>query len=101
MKNSKFYSLTASDTGKPIATLQDGYYDEQYNLYFYCTKYNSKYGTWHAIDPATGLSVATGNTRKEAHKNATAPGMLKKINDKITQDMITRFNNLVMEAQCL
>ena len=92
MKKCKFYSIVMGDKGKPIAKLQDGYQDE----YWY---YYHNNATWYAIEPSTGLSITTGYTRKEAQQKATAPEMFKKVNDKITQYMIQRFNELRIEAE--
>ena len=100
MKKIKFYSLVNGENGKPIAKLWDGWTDIYFN--YYCIKHNNRVNTWHAIEPSTGLSVATGNTLKEAKQRATAPETLRKINEKITQDMIQRFFELKTEAEiCL
>jgi hypothetical protein len=96
MKHCTFYSLVYD--GKTIAKLQNGYTDGLFN--YYCTKYNGS-RTWYAVEPSTGLSVATSNTLKEAAQKATAPAMLKACNEKITQSMIQRFWKLRQEAEML
>ena len=83
------------DNHEPVAKLWEGYTDTYFNYY------KNEYGQWFAIEPSTGLSVAQANTRKETQYKATTPAMFKKINDEITQNMINRFYDLVMEAQCL
>lgn len=95
MKKCKFYSLIMGEEHQPIAKEWNGYTDTYFNYY------KNEVGQWFAIEPSIGLSVAQANTRKEAQHKATMPPMFKKIKDAITQDMITHFNNLVMEAQCL
>lgn len=95
MKKHIFYSLIYSqEKGGAIAQKQDGYTDIYFNYY----KFKN---IWYAIEPSTGLSVATGNTRKEAQRKAMAPAMLRKINEHINQDKITTFQDLVTAAQCL
>ena len=93
MKKCKFYSLVMGKQHKPIAKQWDGYTDIYFNYY------KNEFGQWFAIEPSTGLSVVQANTRKEAQYKATMPTMFKKINEKITQEMIFNFKNLVLEAE--
>lgn len=97
MKHCKFYSLVMEK--RPVAKLQDGYTDGLFN--YYCSKYNTKRGIWYAIEPSTGLSVATATTRRDVARKATAPAMLKACNEKITQQMIQRFWELRQEAEMI
>lgn len=95
MKKCNFYSLVMGEQGQPVAKEWSGYTDIYFNYY------KNEFGQWFAIEPSTGLSVTQANTRKEAQKRATAPEMLRKINDKINQEMIQRFFELKTEAQCI
>ena len=92
MKKCNFYSLVMGEQGQPVAKEWSGYTDIYFNYY------KNEFGQWFAIEPSTGLSVTQANTRKEAQKRATAPEMLRKINDKISQEMTIRFKNLTIEA---
>ena len=67
MKKSTFYSLVM-EKNNIIAKKQDGYNDEYFS--YYCRTYNNGTKTWFAIEPSTGLSVATASTRKEAQQKA-------------------------------
>ena len=60
MKKNDFFSLCVID-GKKQAVLQQGWTDGTYNYYK-----SQRGGTWYAVHPLYGLSVATGNTRSEA-----------------------------------
>ena len=60
MKKAIFYSLMFTG-GKKQAVLQQGWTDGTYNYYK-----SQRGGTWYAVHPLYGLSVATGDTRSEA-----------------------------------
>ena len=96
MKKCTFYSQVLNNN-KIVAQLQNGYSDGYFN--YYCHTYNNGSKTWFAIEPSTGLSITTGNTRKEAQQKATTPEMFKRVNEKITQNMIQRFFELKIEAE--
>lgn len=96
MKKCKFYSVIAGANGAPVAKLWEGWTDIYFNYY------KNEFGQWFAIEPSTGLSVTQAHTRKEAQKRATAPEILRKINEAVTQDKIQRFFELKTEAEtCL
>lgn len=93
MKKCTFYSLIFER--KPVAKLHEGYTDGIFN--YYRTKPNA--GVWWAIEPSTGLGVATGTSRKQAATRATAPEKLKACGEKITPQMIQRFTELRQAAE--
>ena len=67
MKRISFYTLHKIDA-RPVEAFQhDGYTDGTYSYY----RNGSR--VWFAVDPATGLAVATAETRKACAAAAHAP----------------------------
>ena len=89
MKKVKFYSLVNGENGKPIAKEWTGYTDNIFNYY------KTEQGTWHAIEKNTGLSVGNDTTRKTLMERVTTPEHLQRVNERITKELITRFNNCI------
>ena len=78
MKKHSFYSMMRRN-GKNQAVLHNGYSNSTF--YYYKNYYH-----WEAIHPLCGLSVTSGQTLKEAAKNANAPGMMEKINEAMSRN---------------
>lgn len=63
MKKHQFFSMVR-DNGKKTVKMQNGYTDGEFNYY------STGRGSWHCIDPKTGLSIAYGSTREKAQQAA-------------------------------
>ena len=93
MQKHKFYSMVR-ENGEIIAKLHEGYTDGTYNYY-------RKNKTWFAIHPLNGLSICTGNTRKEAAEFAHTPRLTNLIAAAIERQhaQIDKFAELVKKAE--
>ncbi len=86
MNKTTFYTLQLDEKRKPIARKVNGYHFGKNTLSVY-TNYgvdiayyrNASTKTWHAIDLATGLSIAMGSTQKEVIRNSYAPELKEKV----------------------
>ena len=78
MIKSSFYTFVLEKGKRQAKHIVNGYSD---GTFYY---YKSSFGTWYAIHPLCGLSVATATTRKDAQQQAhsvkTADG-LKRANE--------------------
>ena len=61
MKKCQFFSMIR-EGNKRTVKMQNGYTDGEFNYYSPCR------GSWHCIDPQTGLSIAYGTTREKAQQ---------------------------------
>ena len=73
MIKSSFYTMVLKNGKKQAELVVDGYSD---GSYYY---YKKDSGFWCVIHPLCGLSIANGNTRKEARENAYS----KRIQDSL------------------
>lgn len=98
MIKTSFYSIMMKDNKKQ-AILHHGYSDGTY--YYFKGEIG---GTWYAIHPLTGLSVANCYTRKEAQQKAHSSYIQEKLKSiyadkKRYSEMNIYFNQLVTEAR--
>ena len=92
MKRVKFYTrchdcIKGEDTVKEV----QGYTDGTFFYWRECT-------TWHAVNPATGLSTCHGNTLKATIENANAPGNINRVSaflNRFGAESIKRFDDLL------
>lgn len=79
MKKTNFYVLRRRN-GKIAAELENGWSDGNF---FY---YHTDGGTWFAIHPGSGLSVCTGDTRKETAETANTPQIAERVAELWARD---------------
>lgn len=77
MTKTKFYTLCRCRNGIDVL-LVNGYTDSIFHYYRSVEK-------WHAVHPATGLSVCTGKSRISVASVANSADMLSKINQVLDQ----------------
>lgn len=77
MTKTKFYTLCRCRNGIDVL-LVNGYTDSVFHYYRGVEK-------WHAVHPATGLSVCTGKSRIAVASVANSADMLSKINQVLDQ----------------
>lgn len=92
MKKHTFYSLVLGANNKPVAQKWNGYTDNIFNYY----RDNS--GRWYAIEPTTGLSVLSADTRKAAQMRASTTAMFEQIKNALKPEMQERFKNALAEV---
>ena len=93
MKKSKFYTMIFDQKKhKTVAEAKEGWTDGIFNYY-------KEKNLWWAIEPRTGLGILQANTREETRKKANDLSLLAKIEEKVTDELIERFQNLVKEAE--
>lgn len=92
MKKCNFYSLIGQN-GKITVKPWEGYTDGIFNYY------KNEYNTWYCIEPSTGLSIGSDRVRKNLYNRVNTPNMYKMVNEKITQEMIFRFKDKILEYE--